>query len=271
MSGSRRESRARQTLEEFYEQLDRKWREAEDLLLSLRVPAPVTQTIRTAEPEFPRASRYRHKLGFLKHYGRWGLCYGVCAEDDPQDQYWTSIHRCSIEQRVQAAQAFPALRDQMLQAAERYTDTVAQALSLLSGSLAPEVEEPASSDLSQGDELAETRQEESVDLLADEQRPPESLPECETPEDPLEAPMQAVANAPGEPVISGEAEILRPIEPGRSLILWTSPGCLFAADREAPADPADDPPSHDAPPVIIAPFSLERWESEGGEIAREAA
>lgn len=280
MSGSRRESHARQTLQEFYEQLDRKWREAEELLLSLSVPAPVTQPIRTAEPEFPRAPRYRHELGFIKHYGRWGLCYGVCSEDDSQDQYWTSIHRCSIEQRVEAAQAFPALRDQMLQAAERYTETVANALSVLSGSLAVQTEaaEPASEALPPAEELPadEPSQEtESADLLADEPGAPLPSSECEQAEEPLQAISDVAADASNEPVISADAEILGPIEPDRSLILWTAPEC---PDVEAPAcdvlagpETAVDPPSSEAPPAIITPFSLQRWESDGGDIACEAA
>ena len=259
MSGTQRETRTRQTLQEFYEQLDRKWREAEELLLSLSVPAPVTQTIRTAEPEFPRAPRSRHELGFIRHYGRWGLCYGVCSEDDPHDQYWTSIHRCSIEQRVEAAQAFPALRDQILDAAERYTDTVAQALSVLSGSLSPQAEvegaAPASVVLQTEEPPADesSRAAESADLLADE-------PECEYREESTEPTRAVAADSSAEPVISADAEILGPIEPGRSLILWSAPECS-SVDAQA----------CDAPAAILLPRSLQCRESDGGEIARDAA
>ena len=279
MTGTRRETRARQTLQEFYEQLDRKWREAEELLLALSVPAPVTQPIRTAEPESPRAPRYRHELGFIKHYGRWGLCYGVCSEDDPRDQYWTSIHRCSIEQRVEAAQAFPALRDHVLHAAERYTDTVAQALSALSGSLAPETAaaEPASQ---AGSQAAEPHADEAVheaeseDLLADERsEPPASTQDAHT-EGSLETTAAVPDSSSDEPLISAEAEILGPIEPDRSLILWSAPECSDAdahtSNAPAPGAVFDSTPG-DEPPIIILPPSLQRWESDGGEIAREAA
>lgn len=263
MTGSRRESSARQTLQEFYEQLNRKWQEAEHLLLALDVPTPVSVRIKTVEPEFPGARRCHHELGFIRHYGRWGLCYGVSADGDPRDRFWTSIHRCCIEQRVEATRAFPALRDRMLEEAERYTHTVEKALAALTRSLEPGDTRSALPEPAPSDPIPE-----SIDLLPDEEGlagegiSDDIAEEIESSYALVPNPVESTPSSAGDD-LEGKAESHRPH------------GDPNAADLAGTSDAGNE---RDATPLIptplqfpALPIAIQRWESEGGEPGREAA
>ena len=158
MSSTARDGKARQSLREFYEQLDRKWVDAEALLVALDVPTPVCVRIKTVGPERRGGTGYHHELGFVKHYGRWGVCYGVRSVEDPEDCIWTPIRRCSFEQRVEAARLFPELRDKVLQAADTYAAEVEQALGVLTRTLDESAEIPA------GEARAATGAEHAADI-----------------------------------------------------------------------------------------------------------
>lgn len=175
MGNGPREQGARQTLREFYEQLDRRWSEAEDVLLSLSVPAAVTVRVKTVEPERRPGPRYHHELGFIKHYGQWGLCYGIRSADDEADCLWTAIRRCSVEQRVEAAACFPELRDKVLQAAEDYATQVVQAVDLLTQSLHDD--EPSAESTTAPEDDACTLPLPGSDLDAEASCEPEATPE----------------------------------------------------------------------------------------------
>ena len=283
-----RPSSARQTLQEFYEQLARKWREAEDLLLSLEVPESVSVPIKTVASDFPGSSRSRHELGFIRHYGRWGICYGVGDEDDPQNRYWTSIHRCSIEQRVEATRVFPELRDRVLQAAERYAETVAEALAVLDLSLSSSETDPADNGNSVESNCA-TEDRETVHGIAEEtillhdlnliapDGPPDLLPDEEFPDADAQGDicLDSLADSPGDDDLDDTA-LSDPERPVPAQDLAAAADFTAVEDADVPHDDRGTADQYTGAPadggaMIVPPFPIQSWESDGGEIARDAA
>lgn len=278
-----RPSSARQTLQEFYEQLSRKWRQAEDLLLSLEVPESVAVPIKSVASEFPGSSRCRHELGFIRHYGRWGICYGVGDEDDPQNRYWTSIHRCSIEQRVEATRVFPELRDRVLQAAERYAETVAEALAVLDLSLSSPETSSVESDCAKDDRTTahgtiaqETILLHGLNLIAPD-GPLDLLPDEEFPDADAQGDicLDSLADSPGDDDLDDTAlsDPERPV-PAQDLAAAADFTAVEDADvthdDRGTADQYTGAPA-DCGAMIVPSFPIQCWESDGGEISRDAA
>ena len=130
----------RDSLGEVYSRLKQKWEEAEELLLSYQIPEEIT--IRIQEParklnpsenddQVPHPDCLAHDLGYVKHYGKWALCYGLSADDVPGSLHWISIQHGSAEQQVAASPFFPKLLEKVEEAAEQYALQVRKAVSIL--------------------------------------------------------------------------------------------------------------------------------------------
>ncbi len=142
---------AKQSLNDWYDALNRAWQEAEETIVSMNVGREVAVHLFDDEPEYVRdpdtgddivaSPVYSHYLAFLKHHGKWQICYGTVPVGwDWCNEYvhsWKPIRECSKEQRVEAAEDLPRLLATVVEEAEKVSAEVEGAVGLLKEAVTP--------------------------------------------------------------------------------------------------------------------------------------
>jgi hypothetical protein len=126
-----------QTLTTLYKDLNETWEKVEKKLRALVPPREAWFAFRTID-EDPRVGcgGYHHCLGLIKYRGEWRVCRGTYY--DPQEcepDSWKPIVECSVADRVEAVEHIDALRDVILESAEKSIPAVTTAVSELAKAL----------------------------------------------------------------------------------------------------------------------------------------
>jgi hypothetical protein len=126
-----------------YDALNALWLKAEEEITKLHIPHDVRYAYDGHDPsEFgPNEGKeyYWVCLGVQKIKGKWRVCHGAYYEAcDGRDSCpdWIPIIECSAEIRVEAAEHWPALRQAVVEAAEKFIPRVDEAIANLEKALA---------------------------------------------------------------------------------------------------------------------------------------
>ncbi len=129
-----------------YDDLNALWKKAEDDLATMRVCVPVKVRVKTEYGEYicnggnpePSWSEVMF-LGWRRLHKDWRICVGVRREDcgHPEtDWVWKPLAECSVEDRIECAAHFRALKDEVAKAREKLIPKVIEAIACLSESVA---------------------------------------------------------------------------------------------------------------------------------------
>jgi hypothetical protein len=148
---------AKQSLNQWYEQLNRTWQEAEDLLLSIHLGREVAVLLYDEDPgtfghyhperegwnnaDSIESDGWSHYLAVTKRLGDWRLCYVSVPTGYDWDNDWVGewkpIRECTKEIRVEAANDLPKLLAAVVAEAEKFGSEVEAAVGTLKEAVAP--------------------------------------------------------------------------------------------------------------------------------------
>jgi hypothetical protein len=137
---------AEESLAAWCEQLNAKWKEAEELLRSFQVSQPVwvcfkTETFAPDDPKYPDDGLlercFEYHVGFVKHDKIWVICLSIMESGDPDSATVKPVTECSLQDRVAAMKALPQLLEAMVKHAEESAATIEEAIGAASEALAP--------------------------------------------------------------------------------------------------------------------------------------
>lgn len=138
MTLNERAQKARKALFNRYDQLNALWERAEEELTRLHIPHPIEFVYRHYEDDWrdPSGAQIAQCLGIQKIKGKWRICHGTYVmphEPGPDD--WTPITDCSGDVRIEAARHLLALKQAIVEAAERFIPRADAAIAALAESL----------------------------------------------------------------------------------------------------------------------------------------
>lgn len=153
---------AKQTLQKQYDDLNRAWKEAEELLVSINVGRAVAVHVYDEDgsdvvmmpPDDPPEDRphynlanhrdsldHSHYLAFKKVDRQWRICYGSVPTgwdwDSPDINLYKPILDCRTEDRVHVAHFLPDLLAAVAAQAEKVAMEVQEAANTLKATIAP--------------------------------------------------------------------------------------------------------------------------------------
>lgn len=129
---------AKESLQGWYDQLNKEWQKAEEIFASMNLAQWVEVPVRSIEDDFGETlSTRNHVLGWTCEDGSWAIRSGWCRDGDYLDTTWKRITDSSLDDRVSALTALPALLAKAVEGIEQTAAQIEVALAAARESLAP--------------------------------------------------------------------------------------------------------------------------------------
>jgi hypothetical protein len=125
-----RAEKAQEALFQRYDELNKLWKEAEKQLSRWHVPKPVQLDIGSDDPAI------NYFLYFGKDGGKWRIYYGWESTINDDENEIKLIDKCSAEDRVRLAKHLPALREKVVESAEKFVQRVDRTIAKMKEELA---------------------------------------------------------------------------------------------------------------------------------------